>query len=83
MTGEDLITAAYPVADQSALIQNEILYVLQVNGKLRGQMVLNAEASKSDIESAALANENVQKFIGEKAIKKIIIVPKKLVNIVV
>lgn len=83
LTGEDLITAAYPVADKSALIQNEILYVLQVNGKLRGQMVLNADAQKSEIESAALANENVRKFIGEKAVKKIIIVPKKLVNIVV
>lgn len=83
LTGEDLINSAYPVADKSALIQNEILYVLQVNGKLRGQMVLNADADKTEIETAAMQNENVQKFMNGKPVKKIIIVPKKLVNVVV
>ena len=56
--------------------------VVQVNGKLRGSVTVAAQAAKEEIEQAALSNENVKKFTDGKTIRKIIIVPKKLVNIV-
>ena len=56
--------------------------VVQVNGKLRGSVTVAAQATKEEIEQAALANENVKKFTDGKTIRKFIVVPKKLVNIV-
>jgi len=69
--------------DESALIQDEITYVVQVNGKLRGQVSMSADAQKEQIEAAALADENVQRFTQDLSVVKVIVVPKKLVNIVV
>ena len=69
--------------DEAALIQDEITYVVQVNGKLRGQVSMRADAPKDDIEAAALADENVQRFTQDLSVVKVIVVPKKLVNIVV
>ena len=69
--------------DKAALEQNTISYVVQVNGKLRGQVEVNADAKQSEIEEAALADENVQRFTNGLSVVKIIVVPKKLVNIVV
>ena len=79
----DLLDAAWPQVDPKALVQDEISLVLQVNGKLRGAILVAAGADKATIEAAALANEEYQKFAEGKAPKKIIVVPGRLVNIVV
>ena len=57
--------------------------VIQVNGKLRGKMTVPADADRAACEAAAMANEQAARFIGGSAIKKVIVVPNKLVNIVV
>jgi leucyl-tRNA synthetase len=77
----DILDAAWPQVDAAALEQAEIELMVQVNGKLRGSVIVAKDADKAAIEAAALANETVQKFI-EGAPKKIIVVPGKLVNIV-
>lgn len=75
--------AAWPKADPAALVQTEIDMMVQVNGKLRDKITVPAEADKAAIEAAALATAGAQKFMEGKAAKKIIVVPKRLVNIVV
>ena len=77
----DILDAPWPQVDASALEQAEIELMIQVNGKLRGSIIVAKDADKSSIEQAALAHENVKKFI-EGSPKKIIVVPGKLVNIV-
>jgi leucyl-tRNA synthetase len=77
----DILDAPWPQVDAAALEQAEIEMMVQVNGKLRGSIIVAKDADKASIESAALANETVQKFI-EGTPKKIIVVPGKLVNIV-
>jgi leucyl-tRNA synthetase len=77
----DILDAAWPSVDPVALEQAEIEMMIQVNGKLRGSIKVAKGAEKAVIEAAALANENVQKYI-EGTPKKIIVVPGKLVNIV-
>ena len=81
-TGE-LLDAAWPSVDESALLRDEIELMLQVNGKLRGSISVPATASKEDIEHAALASEAFQKQAQGAAPKKVIVVPGRLVNIVV
>ena len=56
--------------------------VAQVNGKVRAKLIVSAEASKDELEALALGDENVQRFTEGKTIRKVIIVPNKLVNIV-
>jgi leucyl-tRNA synthetase len=74
---------SWPIADPKALIKNEYAMVIQVNGKLRGNMLVSADLAQKDIERKALENEDVKRFIdNENTIKKIIFVPKKLINIV-
>jgi leucyl-tRNA synthetase len=77
----DLLDAPWPQVDAAALEQAEIELMVQVNGKLRGKITVAKDADKTSIEAAALADENVKKFV-EGAPKKIIVVPGKLVNIV-
>jgi len=77
----DILDAPWPQVDPAALEQAEIEMMIQVNGKLRGSIIVAKDADKASIEAAALANESVQKFI-EGTPKKIIVVPGKLVNIV-
>jgi leucyl-tRNA synthetase len=77
----DILDAPWPQVDPGALEQAEIELMIQVNGKLRGSISVAKDADKTAIEQAALANENVQKFV-TGAPKKMIIVPGKLVNIV-
>ncbi|MES2831470.1 MAG: leucine--tRNA ligase [Pseudomonadota bacterium] len=80
-TGE-ILDAPWPAVDQSALTQDEIEIMVQVNGKLRGSITIAKDADRSSIEHIALTNENVRKYlVGEP--KKVIVVPGKLVNIVV
>ena len=79
----DILDAAWPQVDPKALMQDELELVLQVNGKLRGSIRVPAGADKAQIEAAALANEDAQKFINGATPKKVVVVPGRLVNIVV
>ena len=81
--GTELFDQPWPQADSAAMVQDEIKLIVQVNGKLRGQISIAKDAGKDAIESAALANEPVQKFIEGQTVKKIVVVPGRLVNIVV
>jgi leucyl-tRNA synthetase len=78
-----LIDRPWPQPDPAALIQDTIEIVVQVNGKLRGRVAVPASADKSQIETAALADVHVQKWIEGKPVRKVIVVPGKLVNVVV
>ena len=73
----------WPQVDESALVQDEIELMLQVNGKLRGQIRVAATADKTAIEAAALASEAAQKYLEGQSPKKVVVVPGRLVNIVV
>ncbi|MBO7081576.1 MAG: leucine--tRNA ligase [Neisseriaceae bacterium] len=75
--------AGFPKVDATALEKSEITLMIQVNGKLRGQITVPADADKASIEQVALQDENAQRFIDNKPIKKVIVVPNRLVNIVV
>jgi leucyl-tRNA synthetase len=77
-----VIDAAWPVLDDSALVQDSLQLVIQVNGKLRGQIEMPASATREEVEAAARANENVLRFVDGLTIRKVIVVPGKLVNIV-
>ncbi len=81
--GTALIDERWPTPDPAALAQESYTLVLQVNGKLRGQASVPADADAAVAEAAALADPTVQKFIAGKAIRKIVFVPGKLVNVVV
>ncbi len=78
-----ILDAAWPLVDESALVQDSIEMVIQVNGKLRAKMQVGANTDKASCEAMAVDNEQVKKFIGDKTIRKVIVVPKKLVNIVI
>ena len=78
-----LIDRRWPEFDEAALELDTIELVVQVNGKLRGRVAVPADASKDDIEKLAIADDNVQRFVDGQAIRKIIVVPGRLVNIVV
>ncbi|WP_162558214.1 class I tRNA ligase family protein, partial [Pseudomonas aeruginosa] len=79
---EAVIDARWPSVDESALVQDTLQLVVQVNGKLRGHIDVAASASREDVEAAARANENVLRFTEGLSIRKVIVVPGKLVNIV-
>ncbi|EJN31060.1 leucyl-tRNA synthetase [Pseudomonas sp. GM84] len=79
---ESVIDATWPSVDEQALVQDTITLVVQVNGKLRGQVEMPAAASREEVEAAARSNENVLRFIDGLTIRKVIVVPGKLVNIV-
>lgn len=79
---ETVVDASWPVADESAMVRSEIEVVLQVNGKVRAKQSVPADISKDDLEKLALENENVQRFTEGKTVRKVIVVPGKLVNVV-
>jgi leucyl-tRNA synthetase len=78
----DIIDAPWPEVDESALVQDEIELVVQVNGKLRDKITVPAQADKAAVEKIALASENVTRHIDGKTVRKVIVVPGKLVNVV-
>jgi leucyl-tRNA synthetase len=80
---EAVVSASWPEVDAAALEQDTLELVLQVNGKLRSKMSVSINASKEEIEAMALNDEHIKRFIEDQPIKKVIVVPKKLVNIVV
>jgi leucyl-tRNA synthetase len=81
--GEDILHAPWPEPDPAALEQAEIELVVQVNGKLRGNIRVAKSAGREAIEAAAIANEHVQKFVAGQKVKKIVVVPGRLVNVVI
>ncbi|MCX7171122.1 MAG: leucine--tRNA ligase [Proteobacteria bacterium] len=80
--GEDLLLAPWPEPLAAALQQDEIELVLQINGKLRGNLCVPAQATRETIETAALASDTARKYLEGKAAKKVVVVPGRLVNIV-
>ena len=75
--------ASWPICDPEALKREEVTIVVQVNGKLRGRVQLAVDATNEEAEAAALADERVQNHITGKTVRKVIVVPNRLVNIVV
>ena len=75
--------ARWPMVDSSALEQDSMLIVLQVNGKLRSKVEVPKDIAKSDLEELALSDEAIKRFTSEGTVRKVIVVPNKLVNIVV
>jgi leucyl-tRNA synthetase len=78
----DILEQTWPAIDESALGKDELEIVVQVNGKVRAKVVVSADADKETLEKIALENENVQRFIDGNTVRKVIVVPAKLVNIV-
>ncbi|MCA5013886.1 MULTISPECIES: leucine--tRNA ligase [unclassified Enterococcus] len=79
---ESLTNAPWPTYDEAALIEDEVEVVFQVNGKVRAKLNVPRGMSKEELEEKALAAEEIQSFIEGKTVRKVIVVPEKLVNIV-
>jgi leucyl-tRNA synthetase len=79
----DIVTEPLAMVDESALQQESLQMMIQVNGKLRGKIEVAPNATKEAIEAKALAQDEIKKLIGDNPVKKIIIVPNKLVSIVI
>jgi leucyl-tRNA synthetase len=80
---EAIVNVAWPEIDESAMVQDKIELMVQVNGKLRSKISVAADANKDIIEALALADEAVKRFINGNEIRKVIVVPGRLINIVV
>ncbi len=80
---EPLIDAAWPKSDPAVLEQKEIEMVVQINGKLRGKITVTKNVKQKQIENQAVEDEKVKRYLAGKTIKKIIVIPERLVNIVV
>jgi leucyl-tRNA synthetase len=79
----DLTRESWPAYDERLLIEDEVEIVIQINGKLRDRIKMPIVATEEELKTAALSNPKVQDRIAGKAVRKVIVVPKKLVNIVV
>ena len=77
-----VIDAPWPTVDHTALVRDSIPMVVQVNGKVRAQLEVPVDMPQAELEALALAEENVRRFIDGLSVRKVIVVPKKLVNIV-
>lgn len=78
-----IIDEAWPSVDKEALVQDTVQYVIQVNGKLRGKLSAAKDADQDALTEMAKEDENVQRFLDGKTVRKVIVVPGKLINIVV
>jgi leucyl-tRNA synthetase len=79
---ESLTNVAWPTYEEAALVEDEIEIVVQINGKVRSKLMVPTAATKEELEALAKADENIQEQLEGKTIRKVIAVPKKLVNIV-
>jgi leucyl-tRNA synthetase len=79
---DEILNAPWPAVDKSALVEDETQYIVQVNGKLRDRIMVPASADKGEIEKRAMASDGVQRNIDGKTVRKVIVVPDRLVNIV-
>jgi leucyl-tRNA synthetase len=75
--------AAWPVVDRALLVEDELVLPIQINGKKRAELTISATASESEIEAATLALDGVVKALEGRSPRKIVIVPKRIVNVVV
>ncbi len=82
-TGSIHLVGQYPVANEAYLQEEAIEYPLAINGKTRGTHEFPADASKEELEKAALELEVVRKWIGGKTVRRVIVVPKRMINIVI
>ncbi|MBM29166.1 MAG: leucine--tRNA ligase [Halieaceae bacterium] len=82
LTDERFAESEWPEVDDSALSRDELEIVVQVNGKVRGKITVPASADKAAIEAMAKEQDNVQRYLADATIRKVIVVPNKLVNIV-
>jgi leucyl-tRNA synthetase len=80
--GTPLAACSWPEYDESALVADEITVVVQVNGKLRARIQTPPDAPREALEEKAMAEPNVQRHLDGKAVKKVIVVPGKLVNVI-
>ncbi|SFJ87507.1 leucine--tRNA ligase [Methylophaga sulfidovorans] len=80
---EAIVNVSWPEVDDTALKQDKIELMVQVNGKLRAKISVAADAEQKDVEAQAFADENVQRFTEGKEVRKVILVPGRLLNIVV
>jgi leucyl-tRNA synthetase len=80
---EDVTHGSWPAYDERLLIEDEVEIVIQVNGKLRDRVKMPIVATEEELKAVALSNPKIQDRIAGKAVRKVIVVPKKLVNIVV
>jgi leucyl-tRNA synthetase len=78
-----LVDERWPVPDPLALAQQAVQIVLQVNGKLRGRISVPVNSDEASVREAALADEHVRRFVADKPVRRVIVVPGKLVNVVV
>lgn len=81
--GESVVQVCWPEYESEAIKDEEVLIVIQVNGKLRGRVMVEAHASEAEVREKVLANQRVRDLLKDQTVKKIILVPKKLVNLVV
>ncbi|MFC6463809.1 leucine--tRNA ligase [Marinilactibacillus sp. GCM10026970] len=81
-TGESISYEAWPTYDEAKLITDEVEVVFQVNGKIRGKATASKDILKDDLEKLALGNDNIKEHLEGKTVRKVIVVPGKLVNIV-
>ncbi len=79
---ESISYVQWPSYDESKLIESVVEVMIQINGKLRGKIKVKVDTAKEELEKQALADQHVQKFLADKEIRKIIIVPNKIINIV-
>ena len=79
---ESLLREEWPTYDKDAIKADEIVVVVQVNGKVRSRVIVSSDTAEEDVKKAALEDSKVQSHINDKKVKKVIVVPRKLVNIV-
>jgi leucyl-tRNA synthetase len=80
---QSILDAPWPQADADAMVRDRIELVVQINGKVRSKVAVPSDADKAAIESLALADDNVQRYVEGKIVAKVIVVPGRLVNVVV
>jgi leucyl-tRNA synthetase len=73
----------WPMYEPEAIKEEEVLMVIQVNGKLRGRMMVSVRASEDEVKKTVLANQRIQDLLKDQTVKKFVLVPKKLVNLVI
>jgi leucyl-tRNA synthetase len=78
----EILDAGWPQVDESALVQDTVTLVIQVNGKVRGRIDVPADAARADLENLVINEPNVRKHLQDRAVKRFILVPGKLVNVV-
>jgi leucyl-tRNA synthetase len=79
---EQLTDAIWPEVDNLALVRSVVTIVLQVNGKVRGKIDVSPDISREELEDIAINDPNVKRFTEGNTIRKVIVIPRKLINIV-